>query len=81
MNVVHWFFPHYFKINVCLSLLLGESRGKTLVYMLSSLPVSILLVPAVCFSIVSHCPGPLSGFSFHLTEQSWVLSNLPELLL
>lgn len=79
MNVVH--FPHYFKINVLLCFAEVGSRGKTLVYMLSSLPVSILPVPAICFNIVSHSPGPLSGFSFHVTEQSWVFSNLPELLL
>lgn len=79
MNVVHWFFLDYFKINV---FAFGAgSRGKTLVYVLSSLPFSILLVPAICFNIVSHSPGPLSGFSFHLTEQSWALSNLPEPLL
>lgn len=78
VNVAHWFFPHYCKTNV---FAFGGGVGERLVYMISSLPVSILLVPAICFNIMSHSPGPLSGFLFHFTEQIWVFSNIPELLL
>lgn len=67
MNVLHWFFPHYFKTNV-FALGAGEVEEKTLVYTLSSLPVSILLIPIVCFNIMSNSPGPLSGFSLRLTK-------------